>query len=155
MTNPNEKNTGSFPFKTLITVVGILIGLLIFKDAVEDLILNTEELSINGTGVVVRVNKEDAETLKETSKLYESQIDRLKIDLTEQEESINSLNTLNNKLKQEIADCPNSQETSKIISNKIRQIQDKSKVLKNESIEIEKYIPKYSLQNSITKAQVN
>lgn len=116
----SEKESFTFPYKTLIWAVFALIALLLFKPELKQLLSHAENVSV--FGVEISASREKVRKLHDSIQNFETTIANLSEQLTSQQNKINNLDTLKAQLEKDLAQCPDAKKTSELFNKQVTQI---------------------------------
>ena len=122
------KSTSKFPYKTLIWAAFALIAIFLFKKEISGLLSSASEIAV--FGIELKVNKQQAAKLEIAIQGYKDKINEFTEQVNTQQEQIQSLEGLKEKLEEDIANCPEATETANILDLQFKDIMQSNKELK-------------------------
>ena len=128
--NP-EKGKSNFPYKTLIWASLALVALFLFKTEVGGLLSRASEVSL--FGIELKVGKEQAAKLEVAIQGYKDQINGFSEQVAMQQERIQELEGLRERLQQDIENCPDAKESSAMLNAQFVKILEANTDLKQRS----------------------
>ena len=124
----------TFPYKTLIWAVVVVICLFLFKQPLMAMLSNTEEITILGN--TLKVSKDESNALKESEQEYQGKINELNTMIGQQDSTIQVLTQQTNNLLADVQDCAQAKEAAKSVNSSLThlnaanaQIKDRSAVI--------------------------
>ena len=127
----------TFPYKTLIWAIVVLVGLFLFKPEIARLISNSQEIDV--LGVKIKVSEKQSEELLAAETEFETQKKDLTVKIQKQEIAMDSLNLLASNLSGQIQGCQDAQSTAKKIDSSIRNLNILNRDLKKEPFLLKDY----------------
>lgn len=143
-----DKST-NFPYKTLLWVIFAMVVVFLFRQPLIHLLEEAEEVTI-WDKVKIKVSKSDVRKLEEAQAEYEAQIAQLNKLLSHQNNTINGLTVIKEKLEQDIANCPEAEETAEAFNLEFVKIKETNQDIRSQSdklqktnlLKVEKFKPK-------------
>ncbi len=150
MTTDTSK-TATFPFKTLIWALVVVLALFLFKREVKQLLNTSEELSL--FGINVKTSRGQIVKLTDSINAYKDRITNLIGAVEGQEKEISKLEKLKKKLENDVAQCPAITKNTELLNTEYHQISRNNTAIKKKAAALKsvKILSNYRALDTKTK----